>query len=148
MNASKFALTAVVIALITSGGTKADSTTDAIKQWGLVGTWAIDCSKPAARANGHFTYSIERDDIAVHARDFGNNRDRHEILEAIISPEGYLELRIRFPEFNETRVFALAKGPDGRYQTMFNHDTKGNYTIRDGKLTGNGNPAPWITRCK
>jgi hypothetical protein len=138
----------VAVLLIGSSPAAADRTTDAIKQWGLIGTWAIDCNKLAARTNGHFTYSIERDDIAIHARDFGDVRDSHEILEADISPEGYLVLRIRFPEFKETRVFALAKGQDGRYQTVFNHDTKGSYTVRDRKLTGNGNPTPWITKCK
>ena len=30
----------------------ADSTADAIRKWGLLGTWALDCSKPASLQQG------------------------------------------------------------------------------------------------
>jgi hypothetical protein len=148
MTASTLARAAVLIALIADGSAKADSTTDAVKRWGLIGTWAVDCGKPAARGNTYLSYAIEPDGIAVHSRDFGDGKDSQEILAAEVTADGQLTLRIRFPQLGETREFSLLKGTDGRYRTMSNHDTKGGYSIRDGKFTFNGNRTPWLTRCK
>jgi hypothetical protein len=31
---------------------------------------------------------------------------------------------------------------------MTNHDTKGSYSVKDGKFVSNDSPTPWLTRCR
>jgi hypothetical protein len=37
--------------------------------------------------------------------------------------------------------------PDGTIRAMYNRNQKGEYTIRDGKFTANGNPTPPQHKC-
>jgi len=37
--------------------------------------------------------------------------------------------------------------PDGTLRAMYNRDRNGEYTIKDGKFTGNGNPTPSQYKC-
>jgi hypothetical protein len=47
----------------------------------------------------------------------------------------------------QTREYGLMKQPDGTMRAMYNRDQKGEYTIRDGKFTANGNPTPSQHKC-
>jgi len=58
-----------------------------------------------------------------------------------------LNLRVFFPSLNQTRGFGLMKQPDGGMRAMYNRSQQGEYTIKDGKFTANGNPTPSQYRC-
>jgi hypothetical protein len=135
--------------LMASTATRADETADAVKQWGLIGTWAVDCTKPASRDNTYLSYTITPDGIAVHSREFGGQHDTQDIQRATISSDGALTLRIHFhfSNFAQTREFTVVKDGDQRYRTISNHDMNGSYSIRDGKFTHNDSPSQWLTRC-
>ena len=70
-------------------------------------------------------------------------------MAASAKPDGSLELTIPFASISQTRQFAFIKGTDGRVRAIYNKNVDtGEYTIRDGKFTANGNSAPWQTRCQ
>jgi hypothetical protein len=93
------------------------------------------------------TAVIVRGDRLVHRRNFGDENDESEVVGAEISADGTLNLRVYFPSLKQTREYGLKKQPDGTMRAMYNRSQQGEYTIRDGKFTANGNPTPAQHKC-
>src|SRR5262245_10322998 len=47
---------AVAVLLVSSGGASAQTIADVTRQWGLVGTWSVNCPQRASESNGRTTY--------------------------------------------------------------------------------------------
>jgi hypothetical protein len=140
---------AIVFFLSLSLGASAETVAETARKWGLIGPWAQDCSVPADRDKGTvLAYEVEPGGRVVHRRDFGDVKDENEVLSAEVSSNGILRLRVSFSRLKETREFAMIKLPDGTIRAMYNRNSKGEYTIRDGKFTANGNPTPPQHRCE
>jgi hypothetical protein len=56
-------------------------------------------------------------------------------------------LRVLFPSLKQTREYGFLMQPDGTIRAMYNRSQKGEYSIRDGKFTANGNPTPPQHKC-
>jgi len=126
----------------------AQTNAETASQWGLLGTWKLDCSKPASRSDGDLQYVVEGGKL-VHKREFGDVRDSSSVMSAIAKPDGSLELVVNFVSLTQTRQYAFMKGGDGRIQTTFNRNIDTDeFTIKDRKFTANDNPTPWLTRCR
>jgi hypothetical protein len=122
--------------------------TDAASKWGLVGPWSLDCSLPPDHNRGTvLSYVIVRGDRLVHRRNFGDSKDESDVVGAEISAGGMLNLRVFFPSLNQTREYGLMKQPDGSMRAMYNRSQQGEYSIKDGKFTANGNPTPSQYKC-
>ena len=117
------------------------------RQWGLIGTWAVDCHTPPSQQNIYLTYVTGEEGKVLHKRDFGVGRDANEVLKARIAPNGQLRLVVSFPELSETRSYVLMMGGDGRIRAITNRDNQGRYSIRNGRLLASGKPTPWQSRC-
>jgi hypothetical protein len=127
----------------------AQSVADTLTRWGLIGTWAIDCSKPASSANGHLAYVVRGPGKVVHERDFGERRDSNDVQQARTGLGGALDLVVHFPVLNQTRKFTMMMGSDRRIRALANTRIDGTEeTIKDGKFTANGGLTPWQTRCR
>jgi hypothetical protein len=126
----------------------AETAVDVARKWGLIGTWAVDCSAPASRESPRLSYVIAGDNKLVHRRDFGDTQDENPVRDAKASGDGMLNLRVVFPAFNQTREYGNIRLADGTMRTMYNHDDKQQYSIKDGIFTANGNPTPGLHKCK
>jgi hypothetical protein len=134
----------LTLALQASAGTM----TETASKWGLIGPWSLDCSLPPDRGRGTvLSYVIVRGDRLMHRRNFGDDKDENEVVGAEVSADGVLNLRVFFASMKQTREYGLMKQPDGTMRAMYNRDQKGEYTIRDGKFTANGNPTPSQHKC-
>ena len=71
---------------------QAQSIAETLSRWGLLGTWALDCSKPASSSNGYLSYAIRRAGQVSHERDFGDRQDVNEVQQARLVLGGALEL--------------------------------------------------------
>jgi hypothetical protein len=130
-------------------GAQAQTVADTLTRWGLIGTWAIDCSTPASATNGYLIYVARAGGKVVHEREFGDRRDSNDVQQARTGIGGALELVVHFPALNQTRKFTLLMGPDRRTRAMSNSRIDGTeVTIKDGKFTANNNLTPWQTRCR
>ena len=123
---------------------------DALAQWGLLGTWAVDCSSPPGRTNTHTTYTARPNRTAYYTRQWGDGGDTspNEIDTASVRDGGVLAITETMPSFMQTRELWLLKGPDGRARALMNRQIGGDYTVRDGKFVANGRDTPWSTRCR
>jgi hypothetical protein len=126
----------------------AGTVTETASKWGLIGPWSLDCSLPPNRDRGTvLTYVIVRGDRLVHRRNFGDDKDENEVVGAEVSADGVLNLRVFFSSMKQTREYGLMMQPDGTMRAMYNRNQQGEYTIRDGKLTANGNPTAPLHKC-
>ena len=139
----------VIFFLTLSLGASAETVAQTARNWGLIGSWSLDCSlKPGKNQDTRLGYEIMGDERVVHRRDFGDSTDENEVVGAEVSGDNMLNLRVFFPAFKQTRQYGLMKQPDGTMRTMYNHDQKGEYSIKDGIFTANGNLTPALHKCR
>ncbi len=118
-----------------------------VEQWGLLGSWAVDCSLRPDRDKGALlTYEISKDGRVMYRRNFGEARDESEVVSAAVNAEGLLNLMVFFPSLRQTREFGLLL-KDGSLRAIYNRSERGEYTIKDGKYVKTGAPTPAQQRC-
>jgi hypothetical protein len=126
----------------------AETVAETARTWGLIGAWSLDCSvAPDRGAGAVLAYEIASGDRVVHRRNFGTTTDESEVVTARVSGDGMLNLRVFFPKLQQTREYGFAMQPDGTMRAMYNRNQEGEYTIRNGKFTANGNPTPSQHKC-
>jgi hypothetical protein len=146
-HSSRLAL-AFAFSLTLTAGASAETVAQTARKWGLIGPWSVDCSlKPDRNRGTVLTYEIAPGDRVVHRRNFGDTRDESEVVTAEVSDDGMLNLRVFFPSLKQTREYGLVMQPDGTIRAMYNRNQKDEYTIKDGRLTANGNPTPSQHKC-
>jgi hypothetical protein len=139
---------AILISLMLMLDASAETVAETARKWGLIGPWSLDCSLAPDRNEGAvLAYEIASGDRVMHRRNFGDGTDEGEVVNAEVSGDGMLNLRVFFPRLKQTREYGFVMQPDGTMRTMYNRNRKGKYTIRDGKFTANGNPAPPQHKC-
>ncbi|MBR0713471.1 hypothetical protein [Bradyrhizobium liaoningense] len=143
----RFATAALLWAVLTpAAGAETLSTT--VIRWGLLGSWAIDCSLPPDRDRGAvLTYEIKQDGRVVYQRNFGDAKDENEVVAASTDADGVLNIMVFFPSLHQTREFGLRLQKDGSLRAIYNRDQRGGYSIRDGKFVRTGEPTLAQRRC-
>ncbi len=140
---------AIIFSLTLTPEVSAETVAQTARKWGLIGPWSLDYSLPPDRNKGTvLAYVIASGDRVVHRRNFGDTTDESEVVTAEVSGDGMLNLRVFFPSLKQTREYGLIKQPDGTMRAMYNRNQKGEYTIRNGKFTANGNPSPSQHKCR
>jgi hypothetical protein len=133
---------------IAAGASFGQTSADAAANWGLLGTWRLDCSTEVSRNDPDLNFVV-RDGQLFHDRNWGNGSDSSAVIAASITPDGGFSVTVRFESLKQTRQWGYVKQGDGRIRVMFNRNVDNDqYSIRDGKLTANGNPTAWQTRCR
>lgn len=119
-----------------------------VEQWGLLGSWAVDCAaKPDRDKGALLTYEIRKDGRVMYRRNFGDARDENEVVSATVNAEGLLNVMVYFPSLQQTREFGLLLSEQGSLRAIYNRSERGVYTIKDGKYVATGAPTPPQQRC-
>ena len=144
-------LTVILVSLSALNPALATTVAATLTDWGLPGTWAIDCgAAPGKGTSARLRFVARPDGTAVHFRDFGDRPSSDKVKAARITPEGWLEMKIFFnglKKGEEDRTFALEKLDAKSIRAGYNHNAKGIYTIKDGKLTASGNDSLVQHKC-
>jgi hypothetical protein len=126
----------------------AESLAATIEEWGLLGSWAVDCAVRPHRDKGSLlTYEIRNDGRVMYRRNFGEAKDENEVVSATVSADGLLNVMVYFPLLQQTREFGLLLSKQGSLRAIYNRSERGEYTIRDGKYVATGAPTPAQQRC-
>jgi len=126
----------------------AGSLASTIINWGLLGSWAVDCSlRPDHDKGAVLTYEIRQDGRVMYRRNFGDASDENEVVAASTDENGLLNIMVFFPTLHQTREFGLLLQKDDGLRAIYNRDQRGDYTIRDGKFVRTGEPTPLQHRC-
>jgi hypothetical protein len=126
----------------------AESLAATVEQWGLLGSWAVDCAARPDRDKGALlTYEIRKDGRVMYQRNFGEAKDESEVVSATVNTDGLLNVMVYFPSLQQTREFGLLLSEQGSLRAIYNRSERGEYTIRDGKYVATGAPTPAQQRC-
>lgn len=141
----------VVFLSLASGSARAETVAATMTKWGLLGAWSVDCAAAPGRGTAaKLRYVAKPDGSVFHYRNFGDDKSSDKIKSVRITPEDWLELKIFFREIavgEQDRTFALKRIRTGVVQAMYNYNAKGEYSVKDGKFTSNGNDAPLQHKC-
>jgi hypothetical protein len=126
----------------------AESLATTVEQWGLLGSWAVDCTARPDRDKGALlTYEIRKDGRVMYRRNFGDAKDENEVVSATVDAESMISVMVYFPSLRQTREFGLLLSKQGSLRAIYNRSERGEYTIRDGKYVATGAPTPPQQRC-
>lgn len=145
MAAIRVRLAASLMAFLALTAPCAADVVDVVRDWNLFGTWAANCARPPTPDNAYATYA-QRNDAVFLDRDVGSNQDSLAIVEASARPDGTISIVIDFGKAG-TRTNVLAKDGDDRIRAMANHDSKGQFSVRNGVMLALKRPTPWQERC-
>jgi hypothetical protein len=138
-----------IILLVASfaSAASADDAVDAARAWGLIGTWAADCSAPPVKGRGAIiSYEVTSDGQLIYRRDHDPS-DVNEVASARIEPDQTLVLSIVLPKARQTRENGIMRTSDGGIRSLFNRGEDGSYTIREARFVANGKPTPALRKC-
>ncbi len=141
-------IAAVVLWVAFTSMAGAETLAATVEQWGLLGSWAVDCAARPDRDKGALlTYEIRKDGRVMYRRNFGEAKDENEVVSATVNAEGLLDVMVFFPSLHQTREFGLMLQKDGSLRAIYNRSERGEYTIKDGKYVATGAPTPVQQRC-
>jgi hypothetical protein len=140
--------TAALLWVVLTPAAEAETLSATVEQWGLLGSWAVDCAARPDRDKGALlTYEIRKDGRVMYRRNFGDASDESEVVSATVNAEGLLNVMVYFPSLKQTREFGLLLSKQGSLRAIYNRSERGEYTIRDGKYVATGAPTPPQQRC-
>ena len=134
----------------TSVAANAETVRQILQQFGMLGTWATDCSRPPANDNIHTVYAPLPN---------GNVQRTYYNEPGKISNQYELE---RVNRISSDQLFYQQKGPSGRidvvlkkdgnrYHILSSQNQNGKAYVQEGKFTSNtsspGKESPWQTKC-
>jgi hypothetical protein len=127
-----------------------DASIAAAREWGLLGTWAIDCTVPIRDQNGNML-SIDLDSAQqLVYRRYHKRMDVNPITNITIQSEdkSQILLTVWMPKYKATRENLWIRDSDGNVHTGFNRSKEdGTYSIKDGLFIASGKPAPIFHKC-
>ena len=121
-------------------------------EFGLFGTWAIDCSVKPSPANPRVTISQPAPGVILEDNDLGpdNVVNRYSVLSAEKLSDTRLSLRVIFQpgKENEERQKLVWRVKDGTLRTLFNQPQNGPVRVKDGVAVKFGIETPLLRKCK
>lgn len=145
MAAILYRCVAMLLALIATAAPSSAGVIDAVRDWNLLGTWAANCAKPPAPDNAYASY-VQRNNAVFLDRDVGSNQDSLAIVEASTRPDGTISIVIDFGK-SGTRTNVLTKDGEDRIRAIANHNSRGQFSVRNGIVLALKRPTPWQERC-
>ena len=146
------AISVVVATLVVSQGAKAGSIDELFQEFGLFGTWAADCSRPATPSNPRVSITTPSAGLVLEDHNLGPDFsvNRYSVLSAErVSPSSILVEVIFQPgtevEERQKLVFSVR---DNTRRTMFNQTEGGAIRVKDGIALARGSKTPLLRKCE
>jgi hypothetical protein len=154
MEGSQMLRTALVLSalvLTASGAANAQTVQQALKEFGLLGTWATDCSKPPASNNFLTIYAaMPNGDVKRTYYNAPNKVYSESVLKRVsrVATDQILYEQ----EVESDLQFVVLKRVGNRYRVFSNHSRAGKVFVQEGKFVKDspgthGNDTPWQTKC-
>ena len=146
------AISAVVVTLVVSSGANAESVDQLFQQFGLFGTWATDCSRPATPSNPHVSITTPSAGLVLEDHDLGPDYsvNRYSVLSAEKVSASSISVEVIFQPGTEVEerqklVFSVH---DNTRRTMFNQGDGGTVRVKDGIALARGSKTPLLRTCE
>jgi hypothetical protein len=145
------AISAIVALILISSHASAASAEDVFQQFGLFGTWASDCGKPATPTNPRVSITMPSSGLVLEDHNLGPDFavNRYSVLSAEqVSPTTVSAEVIFQPgteaEERQKLVFSVR---DNTRRTLFNQTNGGTIRVKDGVALARGVKTPLLRKC-
>jgi len=124
------------------------SVQQAAQTFGLIGTWAADCTQPASPDDEHATYAIESDGTVSLVYDNGPDivPNRYAWNQGMIIDQDKLQLDGIFYGDKLAQHTVMQKNDQGQIRVFGNVDGSGKVLVQNGAFPSGGSP-PWENKC-
>jgi len=142
----RFTAFVIFVLMLTPAAAGADSNT--VRKFGLLGTWAVDCTKPPSNDNPYEEYTPSESGYPIRTFYYVvGSRHSFEMRNARIGPPDRLAyLDVRKSDGDRTNVVIQKVGERQRsYEAIDPND--GKVYIKDGKLVATGKPTMVFEKC-
>ena len=146
----RVSLLAIAFALAVPTMASAQSSSDVLSDFGLLGTWATDCSRPSDGDNFYTVYAGMQDGRV--RRTYYNTPDREKpynvyiITRAIRLPADQLSYR-QEGDVNHDKIDVILLKDGNKYKIWSSVTEEGKALVKDGKFPGSGAESPWQAKC-
>jgi hypothetical protein len=128
------------------------ATEQLFSQFGLFGTWAVNCSQPASPKNPRVSITMLSPGVIIQDHDLGvdNERNRYSILSAKKLSDTRILVQVIFQpgcecEERQRLIWAVGKNT---LRTVFNQPQDGPVRVKDGVAVGYGIKTPVLKKCQ
>jgi len=144
---------ALVFAVATSAAAApAASTEELFNQFGLFGTWAVNCKQAASPDNPHVNITTPSPGLILEDHDLGegNAVNRYSILSAEKLSDTRLAVQVIFQPGKDTeeRQRLIWAVHDATLRTLFNQPQDGPVRVKDGVAVAYGVATPLLRKCE
>jgi hypothetical protein len=127
------------------------TTVEVLREFGLFGTWAVDCSRPASPQNPYVSDILQETGEVVEEHHLGPNFvvNRYQVLSATHISATQLALEVTFQPGSEAaeRQKLVMHVSDGRRRTLFNQPEGGDVLVKNGVALAAGMNTPTLRKC-
>jgi len=141
-------LTLAALTAATCGAVHSQSVEQIVSEFGLLGTWATDCSRPATALNIHTVYSLSGGGVRLTYR-YGPVERANSIITRAerLSPDQIL-YEEEPVDGERGRVEVVLAMTGGRIQVWRSRRPNGQLLVQDGRFTSDGAESPKQDKCR
>jgi hypothetical protein len=145
-------ISAVAATLAVYPSANAESVDQLFQQFGLFGTWATDCGRPATPSNPHVSITTPSAGLVLEDHNLGPDFsvNRYSVLSAEKLSASSISVEVIFQPGTEVEerqklVFSVH---DNTRRTMFNQADGGTVRVKDGIALARGSKTPLLRKCE
>ena len=146
------AISAVVACFVGPPSANATSVDEMFQQFGLFGTWASDCGRPATPSNPRVSITTPSTGLVLEDHNLGPDFsvNRYSVLSAERVSASSISVQVIFQPGTEAEerqklVFSVR---DNTRRTMFNEGDGGTVRVKDGIALARGSRTPLLRKCE
>ena len=143
---------AAVVTFVVCASADAASVDELFQQFGLFGTWAADCGRPATPSNPRVSITTPSAGLVLEDHNLGPDFsvNRYSVLSAEKVSTSSISVEVIFQpgtevEERQTLVFSVH---DNTRRTMFNQADGGTVRVKDGIALARGSKTPLLRKCE
>jgi hypothetical protein len=133
----------------------AQSVANTIAEFGLIGTWATDCTQPASSSNYLTVYEIKPSGTVsrTYYDQPGHIYNNYKITSAkreapdLLSYQQVWDFEGSPANIAGDRVRVLLNMADNKFQIVSSQGSDGSFFVKDRKFPGSGHESPWQLQC-
>ena len=129
----------------------AASVEEVFQEFGLLGTWAADCSSPATPGNPHVSITVPSVGLVLEDHDLGPDFavNRYSVLSAEPVSQTSVSVQVIFQPGTtvEERQKLIFSVNNKTRRTIFNQSDAGVIRVKDGVAIARGSKTPLLRKC-
>ena len=146
---------AAALAMATVETANAQSVANTVAEFGLIGTWATDCTQPPSTRNYLTIYAIKPSgeisrtyyDAPGHVLNIYKITSAKRQAPDMLSYEQVWNFEGSPANIAGNRMQVLLNMVGNKYQIVSSQGSDGSFFVKDRKFPGSGDASPWQFRC-